>query len=417
MHGIKNKWPVSDKKKEEENMRIKNWFNLFNFVIAVIFALCLAVPGFAQAPSQEKAEQKKGPQPSLGVEEPKDAGTFFKEAQKVAPNDPIGAIGLYQRGLVLKPDAWAERRQLGVLYEKQQQWSPAISEYEAINKATGSKESFADLVRAMDQAGFSRSAATYARRGFEKYPGEPGFLYLAGESFRKAGAEKDAVAALQEYVRLKPDDGKAFFLLGSIHEKAGRKADALRAYLRAGELMKNDRDANDAVKRLQAGAVNVEGLTIFLPQKWLPDKNGLVNIEEGQRIAVTVAASGDPAAIALKAARESMPQGLFTDEAMKSYERLRKMREEAMKARPESAKQMQSAPIPFFATRDAPGPAGSKMALLSTGEVSYPGIESAVALAVPSGGKVYTMIWRAAGPVNDGEKALAEILKQAVWPM
>jgi tetratricopeptide (TPR) repeat protein len=389
--------------------------HLFCLATAIVLVLCIAGQGISQGPSQEKAEQKQGPAPSLGVEEPRDAGTFFREAQRVAQNDPIGAIRLYQRGLILKPDAWPERKQLAALYEKQQQWSLAISEYEAVNKATGSAESFGDVVRAMDKAGFPRSAAATARKAFEKHPDRPLFLYLAGELFQKSGAGNEAVAALQEYTKLTPDEGKAFYLLGSIHEKEGRKVDALRAYLRARELMKNDKDAADAARRLQAGAVTVEGLIIFLPQGWSPDKGGLSNIRDGQRVTVSAATAGDPAVLALKAAREAMPEGMFTDPSLKSYEDFKKMREEMAKIDPGSAKSMESIPTPSFSTRDLPHVAGAKMVLLSTGETPHPDMQSAAAVAVPSGGKIYTMVWKAAGPVEDAEKALGILLKQTMW--
>ncbi len=385
------------------------------FLFVMMMVLCLISSSDAQDTGKEKAEMKKEATPSFGVAEPKEAEEFFKEAKRLEPSDPLAAIRLYREGMILKPDAWQERKQIAVLYEKQQQWGLALAEYEAVNKVTGSVESFADLSRIFDKAGYPRAAAVTAREGFAKHTSQQHFLLISGEIFLKIGAETEALAVLQEYVKLKPEDGKAFFLLGSLHEKAGRFTDALYAYIRARELLNNDINVSDAVKRIQARTVTVDGLTLIPPQGWLPDKNGLTNIKNGERIKVGAIASGDPAAIALKVAREAMPEGLFADEAMKSYEQMKKKREEMIKADPESGKQIESVPVPLFNTRDVSSLTGAKMALLSTGETPYPGMESAVAMAIPSGGKIYTMVWKGAAPVEDGLKVINDLFEQTVW--
>lgn len=383
---------------------------------AVVITLLFVSYGLSQSPSERDTDEKKTPPPILGIEEPKDAGQFFKEAQRLAPNDPMGAIMLYQRGLILKPDAWAERRQLAALYESQRQLDLAISEYEAVNKATGSKESFEDLIRVMGQAGFFHSAATLAQKAYERYP-DPHLLYLAGELFWKYRAEKDAVNALEEYLKLKPDDAKAYLLLGSIYEYKGDNRNALRTYLKAKGLAKENKDLLDALRRIQAETITIEGLTIFLPRGWLPIKDGLMNIEEGHRVTLSVATGGDVEAIVLEKAKGAVPGGPFTDEALKSYEEFKRMQEEIAKTDPELAKQIRPIPVPSITKRDVPGLAGAKMVLISQGETPYPGMESVITLAIPSGGKIYTMTWQAARPIEDGEKVLMMILKQALWPM
>lgn len=87
-----------------------------------------------------------------------------------------------------------------------------------------SPETESDVIRAPANAGYHRSAASNARKAFATHPGPPQFLYLAGVIFQKSAAEAEAADALQEYAKLKPDEGRAFFLLGTIHEKAGRNS-------------------------------------------------------------------------------------------------------------------------------------------------------------------------------------------------
>ncbi|MBA4396095.1 MAG: hypothetical protein C0394_01705 [Syntrophus sp. (in: bacteria)] len=408
--------------------------------IVISLVLCFAAQGLAQGLARKKAEaapQRESKQvisqapaageadpakkpvalTSFGIAEPQDAEAFFQEARKLAPADPAGASRMYQRGIMIKPDAWVERRELAALYEKQGKWNLALAEYEAINKATGSAESFTDVVRTLDKDGYPRAAAAAALKAFAKYPGQPQFLFQTGELFLKSGAEDDAAAALQEYAKLRPKEGRAFFLLGSMHEKAGRYSDALGAYLRAEKLMKDDRDTVDALKRIRSNAATIEGLTIFLPAGWSVEKDGVVNIQGGERVTVTVKASGKPADLVLSAALETMPPELFTAQNRKIHGQSRKLREEMAKIDPEAAKQMEAMPLPFYSTDDFPSIKGAKKALLSTSESVQPGMESAAAIAVPKGGKIYIFLWRAAQPAADGEKMLTQLLGQTVWPL
>lgn len=421
---------------------MRNLFGMKRFCLPLVVALCFFVvmPGFSQGPAKKKGkavpkqtskevvsespkgekaaqEKKQVPLISFGVEGPKDAAAFFQEARKLASTDPVGAIRLCQRGLFLKSDAWVERKELAVLCEKQGQWNLALAEYEAINKVIGSVESFTDLVRTLDKAGYPRTAAAAARKAFTKYSNQPLFLFQAGELFQKSGADVEAATAIQEYLKLKPDDGKALLLLGTIHEKAGRPADALRTYLHAEKLMKGDKNLADVAKRLRAGTATVGGLALFLPAGWSAEKDGIVNVQGGQRVTVTVKSTGDPAALVLSSARETMPQGLFSPENLKQNEKFKKMQQELARVDPESAKKIPAMQMPFFSTDDVPGMKGAKKALLSTSETIQPGMASAVAVAVPFGGKTYIFLWRAAMPVADGEKTLILLLGRTVWPL
>ncbi len=387
-------------------------------VMVIFVGLNLPPLSFSQGTAGEKAEQAQKPAaaPSFGVEEPKGAADLFREARKLAPTDPIGAGRLYERGFMLKPDAWTEKRELAALYEKQQQWNLALGQYEAINRATESAESFTDLVRMLERAGYPRAAATAARKAYTKHPWLPRFIFLAGEILQKYGAQEEALAALQEYQKIAPGDGKALLLIGSIYEQAGRLADALRAYLSAEKLMKNDQETALAVKRLRSGAAFVEGLTIFLAPGFNVEKNGLSHAEGGQRVEVTVKTSGNPAKLALEAASEMMPPGLFTAENLANYEQSRKMREKLVSIDPATAKTIDAMAFPFYSTGDFPGMTGAKKALLSTSESARPGMESAVAIAVPHGGRIFIFLWRASMPAPEGEKTLTRLIGQTVWP-
>lgn len=226
-----------------------------------------------------------------------------------------------------------------------------------------------------------------------------------------------AIQLLMECLALKPDEGKAYLLLGGIHEKAGRLPDALRAYMRAAELMKDNRDAADSVKRLAARTFKTENIWIFLPDGWVVEDNGISNTMENQRMTLNVSSGGDPETIAMKAAREAMPEGLFSDESLKSFQEMRAMSEEIKKSDPEQAKMMQSIPMPFFISKDFSGIAGARMVILSTSETAQPGIESACAVSVTKDGKIYLFVLKSHDVAAEGEKTMTDILSRILWPL
>lgn len=409
-------------------------------LIAITIVLCFSGQCLAKGPASKKAkaslrqeapnavlpasagvnaepEKKPAPVASFGVAAPKDAAVFFEEARKMAPVDPALAIRLYRRGLMMKPDAWTSRKELAALYEKQGQWNMAIEEYDTIYKTVASSENLTNVIRSLGKAGYSRKAAATARKAFAHYPGQPQYLLLAGEFFDQAGMSAESLAALQEYLKIKPDDGQALLLSGSVSEKAGKPADALRSYLSAEKIMKNSKEVFAAVNRMKSRAVFTAGVAIFLPPGWNAEANGLQNIQEEQRVTLTVKNAGDPAVLALSAARDALPRDLFTVENRKIYVQSRKLRKEMAQIDPEAARKMEAIPLPFYSTGDYTAIKRAKIVLLSTSESVQPGMESAVAVAVPRSGKIYVFLWRAARPAADGEKLLTLLISQTAWPL
>lgn len=363
------------------------------------------------------AQERKADRPALAPPPPapKTPENLLKEATSIRNQHPEGAIQLLLMALALRPDFLPARRQLAAIYEGQNKLDMAIGEHEAITRATGSPESHADLVAAMEKAGFFVMAAETASRAYARHPNNPLMLLKAGELFLKAGDDNNAANSLQEFIKRDPRQGKAFLLLGEIQERAGRFPEALRAYLKAGELLKDSREATEALQRLRARAREVEKLWLFLPDGWTPEKNGMSNISQNQRISITVSAKGNPEALALQAARELMPRGLFTDELLKSYDSMKKMKAE-MAASGMAAKDLPDLPLPFFSKKSIAGPPAAHMVTLATSERPQIGLESASVAAVSYEGRIYLFAWRGYAPYNQGEETLAAMLKQVLWP-
>lgn len=372
------------------------------------------------SPLAATAEDSKPAPPKIEKPKEKSADGLFMEARTIGDKFPGGAIQLLKECLSIKPELWQARKYLAELYGKQNLWSLAISEYEAVNRASASPESVSGLVNALEKGGFIRGAASTAAKAFEAYPAKPDFLLNAGEYFIKAGDDKEAAVALRKYIQLKPEDGKADLLMGGIQERAGVLPEAMRAYLRAAELLPENRDAADAVKRLAGKSYRSENIWIFLPVGWIAEQNAISNPTAQMRAVLTATTGGTPQTIALKAAREAFPGDLFSEANLESYEKMKGMMEKAGQTEhghPEAAEMMQGVSLPFFSKKQIKDRAGAYMVLLATSEKPQPGVVSVCAAAVPAGGKTYSIVLKADAPVTEAEKALSSILSQTLWPL
>lgn len=387
-----------------------------NKTVSVLFFLIgLNIILFSSPFTAKALDEKSDIPPKVETPKEKTAEGLFQEAQAISERYPEAAIQLLLESLAMKPEIWQARKQLASLYEKQNKFGLAITEYEAVNTASGSAEGFSDLVRVMEKSGFLRNAAKTAVKAFEQYPDKPEFLLQAGEIYFKSGADNDAAAVLQQFIKQRPDEGRAYLFLAKTYEKELRLPDALRAYMRAGALMKENGDAADGIKRLTAKTFQAENVWIFLPGGWIAEKDAMTNIQGNQRLTIKVSAKGTARSLALNAAREAMPEGLFSDESIKSYEDMREIRKEMGNSDPETAKMMQAISLPLFSSKDIKDIDGAAMVFLSTSETPQPGIESACAAALPKDGKIYTFVLKSYGPAGETEKTLADILSRAIW--
>ena len=370
--------------------------NLFFIIVAF---LLLSNQVYSETVSKEKKDDKKGQSLSFSIDEPKDPSFFFKEAKRIAESDPDYAIMLYQRGLFLKPDAWSERKQLASIYDRQKQYNIAILEYEKINNALGTSESFYDLIKALKNSGYLRNAAMVAKKAYERYPKEYTLLFLAGESMYKAGDEKEAMGLLDKYIKLKPDDDQALFLLGGIYEKNGKLKEALQLYLLAQKILKKYDTINNAVNRLKSKTVTKADMMLFVPDGWTQTEEGMISIDGIQNIIISVKPSDDITEAALDAIKNDFP-GI--DEIIKS----------ATKNREE--KDVKSESMSYVNIQDAPNVKNAKI-VLATPCKNCPGAFSIVSLAIPFKEKIYIFTWRSTNPIEDGEKILYKIINQITW--
>lgn len=385
-----------------------------SLVVCLLIALNLTV---GTPPLIAAVEEIKPAPPKMEKPKEKSADDIFQEARTISDKYPGGAIQLLKECLALKPDLWQARKYLAEQYEKQNMWGLALSEYEAVNRASASPEGFSQIVRVLEKGGYFREAAATAGKAFEAFPDQTDFLLKVGELFIKSGNDKEAAAALRKYIKLKPEDGNAYLLMGGAQERGGILPEALSAYQRAVTLLPGNRDAADAVKRVASRGFTSENVWIFLPAGWIAEQNAMSNPTAHMRLTLTSTTGGTPETIALKSARAAIPGDIFSDEKLESYEKMKAMMEKADQEHPETAGMMQTLPVPLFSQKQIKGSDGACMVLLATSEPAQPGVVSVCAAAVPAGGRIYSIVLKADAPAAESEKALLSIISQILWPL
>jgi Flp pilus assembly protein TadD len=342
---------------------------------------------------------------------------LFKEAAATAAKDPEGAVRLYRRAVQIKPDAWGERRKLAILLEGQGKLNAAVSEYGLINSATGSAESFRDLISALEKSGLVNAASPVALSGTMKFPDDPELTRKAGALLLRTGKADTALVILKKGVEKWPDDGQMLYQFGQACEKNGKDADAFRAYLRVASRPGSKNDIKAAMNRVRSRAVSLEGFWLFPPRGFVSEGNMLVNTIEDQRIVVEGYAGSDPKGAALRVVHERMPAGMFTDEKIREYDRIRQAVAELSKTSPDLAKQVPPMAMPVFIEKPLAGAEKGLLVLASTGEESSPLVRSVYVLALTRGDRTYTVSWMSTKPRAEGEKIILSLLEQIVFPL
>jgi tetratricopeptide (TPR) repeat protein len=292
----------------------RHWF-VAVFLIALILVVMVQA-AFAQTAPPAQTPEGQAPAPKVGAQpERKTADDLFKEGAALAEKNPGSAIRLFKEGLSLKPDALPARNQLAAIYQKQRQWGLAITEYETINRATASAESFLRLAEALARAGYAVEAAIKAEQGAEKYPSHEALQFLAGEQLAAIGEGKRAAPYLQRAAQSSPGVALIPALLGKIYEKEGKTVDAIKAYRVALSLDKNQKDALSGEVRLRARCVTRPGFIFVPPEGWLPSEQGMWSPSTGQDIAMIVGEKALPADAATRLIMERVPKGLYDETA------------------------------------------------------------------------------------------------------
>jgi len=144
-----------------------------------------------------------------------------------------GAIAALQRAAQLKPDIADANRSLGVIYLKQGKLPEAAA---ALRAELASHPSDATarhtLATVLDLQGRQEEALTEVSRVLQARPHDADARYLIGKILLARGLAAEAVEHLAIAARLAPEDANIHFQLAQAYQKAGRTADAQKAFER-----------------------------------------------------------------------------------------------------------------------------------------------------------------------------------------
>jgi len=391
---------------------MKNNKTMLLMLLVVVAVFCL--------PSISHTQTAKDDPPKKTMFEPteqKDVDTFFKDAASMEVKNPEEAIGLYRSALQLKPDAMDKRLKFAQLLEKQGKLNEAAGEYETINNRIGSVESFTNLARVLDKAGLFTAAAPVALSGAIKFPDNANLAVLAGELLLKANRIDMALGFLESASQKMPGNRKISFLLGQAYEKSDMPSKAYKAFLKSSGSTGQDAELKEAIKRLDAKAVVIGDIRVFIPKGWEQDNNSLVNIVKQQKVIVEKQPAGKLEDIALGAAKKFMPVNMFSAEKVKTYEETRRVRAEMLKVSPDLAGQMKGIHIPVLLTKPVTDKINGVIAIASTSEEDLPVMQSVCVFAFQTGNNTYTISLVVPGAYIEGEKALLSFLDNVILPV
>lgn len=148
--------------------------------------------------------------PVASAQQPRDAAGFFARAvERQRAGSLNEAVEDYRQALKLKPDLLAAHVNLALAYVQ--------------------------LKRTDDAESYKRAAALKPHH----------FIYYSlSEVYTRLGRHEEAVAALKESVRLKPEFFEGHYELGTVYVKLGRHAEALEAFREAARVKPRDVDSN-----------------------------------------------------------------------------------------------------------------------------------------------------------------------------
>ena len=169
----------------------------------------------------------------------------FEQAEKYRHEGKIDlAIEEYKAILVLSPDAFDARNNLGYLYVGKGQYANAIAQYQ---KAIAIKPDFAEAlfnlgVAYVEYSQIDSAIAAY-QRALQYDPENHEIHNNLGAAHTMAGNRTEAEVSYQQALKLKPDYADVYHNLGLLYTYEGRYRDAIPQYEKAIRYKPNFADA------------------------------------------------------------------------------------------------------------------------------------------------------------------------------
>lgn len=148
------------------------------------------------------------------------------------------AVADLEKLVKVAPDNATMRLKLGMVYHRMERLDDARSSYlAALERNDRLAVAYNNLAMiALGRGTDSAQASRWAKRAVELEPSVPQFHDTLAWSYQRSGDLARALSTLNGATKLEPQQAEIYFRLGQLHEEAGRKDDATKAYRRALEV-------------------------------------------------------------------------------------------------------------------------------------------------------------------------------------
>ncbi len=166
--------------------------------------------------------------------------------------------------LLRKPDDHDLRLRLAGLLMDRQRYAEALPEIQRVRAARPDVAVYTSWLRALDAVGTPLDRALAAEEAAARHAGHVPFLWAATEALVALGLQERAQGYWRKLSKADQATPRGQYLLGAMHEAAGRLSEALAAYRAA----RDEARAQAALTRLRGRALNLGGALYFPPAPW-----------------------------------------------------------------------------------------------------------------------------------------------------
>jgi tetratricopeptide (TPR) repeat protein len=177
------------------------------------------------------AEAREVLGPAIGNEESAEV-QFLRGQIFVQDNDLDAALTAFEKALQLKPALAKVRFEIGAIHWRKRNAEAAIEAWRAEHEANPrSFEANYALGAALALSAAAREQAEpYLRAALKIKPRHPGASYHLGKLLWTQSKSREAVGLIESAVSGDPESREARYLLATIYQSLGRKADAAREF-------------------------------------------------------------------------------------------------------------------------------------------------------------------------------------------
>jgi tetratricopeptide (TPR) repeat protein len=222
---------------------------------ALLLLLSLAAGSGGAVAQRESPAEPAPPSPEVSLK----TAEAHLTAGRIEP-----ALASLREVLMQTPDNHDVRLRLSSVLIDRQRYGEALPELQRVLAARPDIAAHSAWLRALDAAGAPLERALAAEEAVRRHPEHVPFAWAAIEALVGMSAHDLALGYWRKLPKAEQASPLGQYLLGTLHEAAGRLAEALAAYRAA----RDEPRAKAALVRLRGHALNLGGALYFPPAGW-----------------------------------------------------------------------------------------------------------------------------------------------------